>query len=538
MDDMKSNKLSYLIGLGLSISSIVYGATTAPFQVGGYFENWAQYRGLQSNGSNRGIYPSCTPAGFSTVASNLTVFNYAFFLFNYDIASSSATNLWTVNASEWNDGTLLYEAADLKSINANLKIMLSVGGWNFCQPTGPYGSTTYTFFSQLLNNSSYQTAFINSLTNTTDGLVFQKSPNGNYVIDGVDIDYEYAGQVGTGANTDYEGFITFISALRTALKGVTGRPPCYLSVTLTPYLPGSGVLSGTWTGGSYPSGITGGDGSSSYSGGTIDPSDPSSYFAWMSIVANHCDWANLMTYDMYGSFNGQTGTQYQAPLYNTNARPYSATTIPDNSQNGAYSIDYAVWMWTQGAQPSNSGITGGGIPANKILLGLPSYGRSYGNASQFPTTNPVGPGVSWTVPGAAQYWSQQPGMAFYYELIQYLPASTALSKVANMAPNLTTQGKDSTKAQSYIVFNGSKMSPPNDLWVYDSINDFKTKTQYAINQGLGGVFLYALSMDYLTGGPTSYSFTKSLLTNGVLSVTQAPGSQTSTTNYSDRSPSQ
>lgn len=534
------------------VLSMMLFQTASAFQVNGYFENWAQYRGLKSDGSNRGFFPSCVPSGFSTITPHLSVFNYAFAFFNFN-SSQQVTNDWAVHVSEWNDiltygdGGLLAEAANLKIANSDLKIMLSIGGWTFCQQdAGSYGPTTYTFFSQLLANTNYQTAFINSLTAPQTGLLFQKSSTGQYLIDGVDIDYEYPGQL---VNTDYQGYITFITALRTALKTLEGRPPCYLSVTLAPFLP-SGVLAGTWTGGTYPTGITAADGLGAYSGGTITPTNPSTYFAWMSIIANYCDWVNLMAYDMYGAFSGQTGVQYQAPLYN-GSTSYSFTTLPDNSQNQAYSIDYAVQMWVQGARAST--YTGVGVPLSKIILGLPAYGRSYGNSgpsAQFPTTNPIG--APWTVAGAAQPFTQQAGVAAYFEIVPLVGTTKVFNSAFNLANNFMGTGSDSTAAQSYIVLNQSNLNPNNDVFVYDAIQDIQTKTAYASKAGLGGVVLYAMSEDNLLNSqnvpttPAVYTFGSSLIQNGVIATLQdlgviprdtQEGSQTSTTNYSNRSPS-
>jgi GH18 family chitinase len=110
----------------------------------------------------------------------------------------------------------------------------------------------------------------------------------------------------------------------------------------------------------------------------------------MSIVANCCDWVNLMAYDMYGfGFNPANQVMFQAPLYNGKFQAgytpnqQDATTRPSQTSNQGYSIDYAIWMWTQGAKYGGTTDSGLGIVPGKILLGLPAYGRSFLLNAQF-----------------------------------------------------------------------------------------------------------------------------------------------------------
>lgn len=508
----------------------------ATLTVGGYYENWSQYRNINSGGTNRGVFPSCTPQGFSIIAKNLNILNYCFWMFHYDRSNTSGPTVsdWKVYPSEWNDytnygdGGLLAQSADLKGINNTLKTMVSIGGWNFICPTSNYGQTTLTYFTQLLANSNYQDQFIDSLTNKTNnpqttGWFWRVTPNGNYYMDGIDIDYEYPGQLNLGgastqnnpnAANDYQGFIDFITKLRTAINTINdencARPKLYLSITLPPFLP-SNLAAGSTTSGTYPAGtpLAG----KNYPAITINPSDPSTYFAWYSIIANHCDWVNLMTYDMYGAGFSSLKVQYEAPLYNTYQQPYNATQIPDNTTDGAYSIDYAVWMWTTGAkQGASSSLDGIGIGPSQILLGLPSYGRSYGSNTTIFNSNPLlqsyetynapdldpNTGVPTGDPvvqtgGAFQPYTKAYGTAAYFEITPLV--GNALKMSLNSNP-LSSFGSSVDQAQSYFVANQTKTpNPSNNVFVYDSPSDIAKKVAYAKQQGLGGIFFYALSED-------------------------------------------
>lgn len=69
-------------------------------------------------------------------------------------------------------------------------------------------------------------------------------------------------------------------------------------------------------------------------------------------VAAIVDFINLMTYDLHGSWDGKTGIN--APLYALSG---------DNQQ---LSVDAAVKYWLKN-----------GCPSNKLVVGLPLYGRSF-----------------------------------------------------------------------------------------------------------------------------------------------------------------
>lgn len=553
--------------VGLSLYAAPPGSK---FGVSGYYENWANFRGYQNIDGNtnsgwvRGTFPSCIPNGFKPIANQLTVLNYAFWFFNIDVsqgAPGTVTNDWKVYPTEQSDfedwaGAIANQAADLKTINNNLVVMLSIGGWSFVDPSS-YGATTATFFTKLLNEPNFQDLFIDSLCNNDQktGWLYQKTPNGNYLFDGIDIDYEYPGQLQLGgsstqnnpnASTDYAGFIAFISKLRTKFNKASenmGARKLYISITLPPFMP-SNLASGSISAGNYPIDSINYKGQP-YPAITIDPAIPSSYAAWYSIVANQCDWVNLMAYDMYGAGFSNLKVMYQAPLYN-GTTTYNFNQVPDNSNNDAYSVDYAVNFWTTGiktAYPVDNYI--GVIPGN-ILLGLPAYGRGYGSASTVFNQNPIGqvynndgkcyiPFINPTgnpIPtlgSVPQPYTGQTGTAAYFE-IQSL--SLPVAKNSFYTNPLSSFGSDPNYQQSFFVanginktfdppFNNVKQLPANNTWVYDSLDNIAEKVKYAMSQKLGGVVFYPLSMDNFSGAPTTgYNYSDTLFNRAYQTINQ------------------
>lgn len=500
---------------GINFIFATFSFSVTPLYKSMYYENWAQYR--TNNGKyTLGTFPACSPTNFTALAQNIDEFNYAFALFNYNTQTSSVTNDWKVYFSEWDDyisgnvpASLTALASDLRTQNPNMKLMLSIGGWNFNDPTSSYGGQTYTFFQKLLSTTANQTAFINSLINETTGILFLKNSNGDYIFDGIDLDYEYPGQTSRGgAATDYKGFITLVTALRNNFESSSRAGDLYISTTIPPFIP-TGVAGGAWTGGTYPANSPH-KANTAYGGGTVSPTNPSTYFAWMSIVANLCDWVNLMAYDMYGAgFSGGL-VKYQAPLYN-GPTTYNATTVTDT-----YSIDYAIWMWTTGCSQA-TGIAGTGIAASTIMLGLPAYGRSYGfsspiNVSQNPVAYGSNPGLSYTQAGPALTYTQTPGVGAYFEIAPLIGINSYMKMLTNPQSKIAS---DPQAAQSYAILNNLQgLSPANMVMCYDSVSDFSTKTLYAQNKGLRGVFVYALSEDDLLNN----TVTNSLYLNGIVNT--------------------
>ena len=70
-------------------------------------------------------------------------------------------------------------------------------------------------------------------------------------------------------------------------------------------------------------------------------------------MAEFLDWFNVMSYDYHGT--EESKTNHQAPLF---ANP--------NDGNKKYNADYTIKQYI-----------GAGVPANKIVMGAPLYGKAW-----------------------------------------------------------------------------------------------------------------------------------------------------------------
>ncbi|MDF3070495.1 MAG: chitotriosidase-like [Polyangiaceae bacterium] len=161
------------------------------------------------------------------------------------------------------------------------------------------------------------------------------------------------------------------------------------------------------------------------------------------------DWINLMSYDYYGGWDVHTNHNAPAPKV------------------GA------------GVQGSVSIYMNFGVPAEKIVLGMATYGRSFANAE----TDKVGALSKGN--GPVGRCTGAPGMLSYFEIKELLDAGKLKASW------------DDAAMVPYAYDSSSK------LWVsYDDERSFGKKLDFIDQKGLGGAMFWALDMDdYKHGYP-------------------------------------
>ncbi|KAB5576293.1 chitinase [Coniochaeta sp. 2T2.1] len=220
--------------------------------------------------------------------------------------------------------------------------------------------------------------------------------------DGIDIDWEYPTDATQAAN-----FVLLLKRVREELDSYAAK-----------YAPGYHFL------------LT-----------IASPAGPSHYNVMkLKEMSQYLDFFNLMAYDFAGSWDTKAG--HQANLYPN----------PQNPSATPFSTDVAV-----------NGYISAGVPANKIVLGMPIYGRAFESTS--------GLGQPFTGIGGGSW---ENGIWDY----KALPKAGA------------TEQYDSVSGATYSYDANAK-----ELISYDTPDMVSRKVSYLKGKGLGGSMFWEASAD-------------------------------------------
>lgn len=194
-----------------------------------------------------------------------------------------------------------------------VKAGLSIGGW-----------TGSRFFSTNVGSSENRTAFVKTVTKLAE----------KYELDALDFDWEFPGLQGMGCNAiskdDVDHFTSFLTELRSSDTG--SKLVLTAATSIMPYHDSTGALATNLT-------------------------------AW----AEPLDYVALMNYDVFGPATSPflddiTG---QTPHVAGPSAPLADACAPQDSyKRGSATSGSAAWI-------------SAGVPAHKILLGVPSYAHTF-----------------------------------------------------------------------------------------------------------------------------------------------------------------
>jgi chitinase len=160
------------------------------------------------------------------------------------------------------------------------------------------------------------------------------------------------------------------------------------------------------------------------------------------------DWMNIMAYDFHGAWD--TTTNFNAPLYKAQG---------DTSDTN--NVDAAVKYYLQA-----------GVPPKKLNLGVPFYGRGWGNVP--PQEN-----------GLYQTTTELPVGTFTYGYYDYWDIATAYAD----RNGYTRYWNDEAKVPWLY-------SPTDRVFItYDDPASIGYKADYIVDNGLGGAMAWDLSND-------------------------------------------
>ncbi|KAF5748136.1 acidic mammalian chitinase-like [Tripterygium wilfordii] len=157
-------------------------------------------------------------------------------------------------------------------------------------------------------------------------------------------------------------------------------------------------------------------------------------------IRRYLDWISPMCFDYHGPWQNFTG-------------PNSALFDPTSN----FSTSYGIGSWIQS-----------GVPARKVIMGLPLYGHTW--TLKDPDSNGIGAPAIGKGPGD--------GTLTYDQILDFNSNNSNHAYVNFDNPTMT-----------YYSYAGTS-------WVgYEDVGSIKLKIQFALSQGLGGYFFWALGQD-------------------------------------------
>ncbi|MEU5805749.1 glycosyl hydrolase family 18 protein [Streptomyces sp. NPDC047718] len=317
---------------------------------------------------------------------------------------------------------------ELKAKYPHLKVNISLGGWTYSKY---FHDAAKTDASRKKFVSSCIDQYLKGNLPVEGGFGGPGTAAG--IFDGIDIDWEYPGSSGGHLGNHYgpedkQNFTLLLAEFRKQLDeyGAAGGGRKYM---LTAALPAG--------------------------------QDKIRYIE-TDKIGRYLDYANIMTYDMHGAWDGDGPTYHQSPLLDSPADP----TDPIAPGTEKYGIKNAIDAWIDGDPVY--GIAGG-FPADKLTLGYEFYYRGWKGVPEGTTH-----GLAQTATGGSgpRPYSQQAGIAHYKEL-------------GGIVDNPATTFWDDRAKASYFYKDGEFFTGLDQKSV-------RARVDYGKSRGLAGAMMYSL----------------------------------------------
>ncbi|CAF0725854.1 unnamed protein product [Didymodactylos carnosus] len=174
----------------------------------------------------------------------------------------------------------------------------------------------------------------------------------------------------------------------------------------------------------------------------------------VALIGQYLDLINLMAYDYHGAWDPQTG--HNSPLFSRKEQRNNELLL-----NQKASID--TWLEY-------------GVPSNKLVLGMPMYGRT------FRLRNKKNTQINSAAKGAGKKgkYTLSDGFLAYYEICDL---------IANQ------KWKNEWSSDQEIPY-----AYKDDQWVgYDNVESIRKKSLYVAERNLAGAMVWSLDLDDFTG---------------------------------------
>ncbi|KAM4045624.1 acidic mammalian chitinase-like isoform 1-T6 [Anomaloglossus baeobatrachus] len=164
------------------------------------------------------------------------------------------------------------------------------------------------------------------------------------------------------------------------------------------------------------------------------------------------DFISVMTYDFHGGWDPQSG--HNSPLCQGST---------DHGDLIYFNTHFAMNYWKNG-----------GVPAEKLLIGFPTYGRTFRN----PNPNNCDVGIPMSGAGSAGTYTREAGFWAYYEICPWLNGAT-VKWIGDQRVPYACKGNE---------------------WIgYDNQQSYECKVKFLKQSGFGGAMVWAIDLDDFHG---------------------------------------
>jgi chitinase len=213
---------------------------------------------------------------------------------------------------------------------------------------------------------------------------------------------------------------------------------------------------------------------------TINPNVNASLYIDAPAVVNNVDWLNLNFFDVQTPERNKKEADFSAPIYAPSER--------DKELNVDFQVTNLITL---------------GFPANKIIVGIPTHGRTW-KIEEGSTSTGVPP-VTADGPAPEGIQSHKEGLLSYPEICGKLLNPQNKDLKGENGP--IRKVGDPTKRFGSYGYRLPDSSGKHGLWVsFEDTDSAGNKAEYAKKKGLAGVAVHDLTMDDFRGACTGDKF--------------------------------
>lgn len=213
---------------------------------------------------------------------------------------------------------------------------------------------------------------------------------------------------------------------------------------------------------------------------TVLPNVNATLYLDVPTIKNSVDFITVSAFDVF------------TPLRNPKEADYPAPTLSVSDRNTEENVD--AWA---------SFLIAGGLPANRVVVGIPTYARAWKIEAEATLTG--APPVKADGPAAEGVQTRTAGLYSYPEICGMILSPQNKDLKGEHAP--LRKVSDPTKRYGTFAFRLPDESGNNGVWVgFEDPESAGSKAAFVRGKGLGGVAIFDLSLEDFRGACTGLKF--------------------------------